>query len=56
MREVNYIYAIPCPTGPLKVPRSGSSFIFFSSPGIFSRPKKVNVRSLDLERNQGRKF
>ena len=25
MREVNYIYAIPCPTGPREVPRSGSS-------------------------------
>ena len=25
VRETNYIYAIPCPTGPRQVPRSGSS-------------------------------
>ena len=25
VREINYIYAIPCPSGPRYVPRSGSS-------------------------------
>ena len=26
VQEVNYIYVIPCPTGPWYVPRSGSSY------------------------------
>ena len=30
VREINYIYAIPCPTGPRYVPSSGSSSSFFT--------------------------